>query len=183
MVENYSKGKVLDLGCGWGDFSNYLQKRGFDVTGIDLDPDNLKTAKNKNKNIRFILADITKLHLKEKYDTILLLGVLDYLVNVEPVEFLSGLKGLLNKGGRILLQVANSNCLRKRIKTLLNYEPVMVFSHYDFNNKRIKRIINSAGYQIIKFTSTKLWTFRKYRPYMPFDSLATEFFIVIEPKN
>lgn len=183
MVEGFCNGTILDLGCGNSFFCDYLQRKGFDVTAVDINSDSLKIAKKRNNLVKFVLADITNLRLKKKYDTILLFGVLDYLVDIEPVKFMSNLKRFLNKGGCILLQVANSSSLQKRLKTLLDHEPVEVLPHYDFNEKRIKKIIDSAGYTIIKFTSTKLWTFRTYRPYMPFDNLATEFFIIIKPKK
>ena len=34
----FVKGKVLDIGCGAGRHSLYLQKKGFDVLGIDVSP-------------------------------------------------------------------------------------------------------------------------------------------------
>lgn len=183
MVTKYSKGNVLDLGCGLGYFCDYLQRKGFDVLAIDIREECLRESKRKNKNVKFIQADITKINLKEKFDTILLLGVIDYLVNIDLVDYLSSLKKNLRPQGRILIQVANSNSLQRRLKTFLNHEPVEPLPHYDFNNKKIKKIIEDAGYKILKFTSTKFWTFRSYRPYMPLDSLATEFFIVITPKE
>ena len=34
----FAKGRVLDIGCGAGRHSLYLQKKGFDVLGIDSSP-------------------------------------------------------------------------------------------------------------------------------------------------
>src|SRR5438552_1546934 len=41
----FVKGKVLDVGCGAGRHSLYLQEKGFDVTGIDNSPDAIKVCK------------------------------------------------------------------------------------------------------------------------------------------
>lgn len=35
---DYVRGNVLDIGCGAGRHSLYLQKKGFDVTGVDISP-------------------------------------------------------------------------------------------------------------------------------------------------
>lgn len=41
----FAKGRVLDIGCGAGRHSLYLQKRGFDVLGIDSSPLAIKVCK------------------------------------------------------------------------------------------------------------------------------------------
>jgi 2-polyprenyl-3-methyl-5-hydroxy-6-metoxy-1,4-benzoquinol methylase len=41
----YVKGRVLDIGCGAGRHSLYLQRKGFDVLGIDMSPYAIKTSK------------------------------------------------------------------------------------------------------------------------------------------
>jgi hypothetical protein len=41
----YARGKVLDIGCGAGRHSLYLQNKGLDVTGIDASPLVVKVAK------------------------------------------------------------------------------------------------------------------------------------------
>jgi len=54
------KGKILDLGCGYGIESLYLANLGFDVTGIDINNEAIKYARKKahnKKNIKFICGD------------------------------------------------------------------------------------------------------------------------------
>ena len=41
------KGRVLDIGCGAGRISLYLQKKDYDVTGIDNSPYAIKTCKKR----------------------------------------------------------------------------------------------------------------------------------------
>src|SRR5688572_3246111 len=40
-----ARGKILDIGCGAGRHSLYLQDKGFDVTGIDNSPGAIKVCK------------------------------------------------------------------------------------------------------------------------------------------
>lgn len=54
------KGKLLDLMCGTGRIGIFFAKKGFEVYGVDIQSDMLKSAKSKKlKNIEFIKADVT----------------------------------------------------------------------------------------------------------------------------
>lgn len=54
-------GKILDVGCGPGIDANYMNSKGFKVTGIDLSEKMLKLAKQKFPNINFKLSDVRTL--------------------------------------------------------------------------------------------------------------------------
>ncbi len=61
-------GKVLDLGCGYGYLSYYLQNRANDreILGVDYDEDKIEIANNcysKNDRINFVAKDIRKLEI------------------------------------------------------------------------------------------------------------------------
>lgn len=70
----YVKGKVLDIGCGAGKHSIYLQQKGFDVLGIDNSPLAIKVCKLRGLK-KAKIKPITQLSPKlGKFDTILMLG-------------------------------------------------------------------------------------------------------------
>ena len=52
--------KILDLGCGRGRHAIYLSQKGFDVTGIDISPQNIRYANKINANIRMNTNDTNK---------------------------------------------------------------------------------------------------------------------------
>ena len=70
----YVKGKVLDLGCGAGRHSLYLQEKGFDVTGLDVSPLAIKVCKLRGlRKARAI--SVTEITPKiGKFDTLLMMG-------------------------------------------------------------------------------------------------------------
>lgn len=71
----FAKGRVLDIGCGAGRHSLYLQRKGFDVTAIDNSPGAIEVCKLrglKNAIVRPV-ADVGEF-AQGSFDTILMLG-------------------------------------------------------------------------------------------------------------
>lgn len=104
-----AKGKVLDVGCGAGSHSLYLQnERNLDVTSIDISANAIEACKLRGLK-KALVQDVMKIDAEslqhDKYDTILLLmngaGMCGKLKNIS--KFLLQLKSLLNEGGQILV--------------------------------------------------------------------------------
>lgn len=97
-----AKGTVLDVGCGAGSHSLYLQEKGFNIKAIDISKGAIEVCKQrgiKNAEVKNILNET------ETFDTILLLmngtGVFEDLENTS--RYLNHLKQLLNPKGQILI--------------------------------------------------------------------------------
>ena len=76
--------KVLEIGCGIGVLTSYLAKKyQWDMTGIDLDPEQINRAKKdyvENRNLRFIEADATKTPFDtNEFDLVLSFDVLHHI--------------------------------------------------------------------------------------------------------
>jgi SAM-dependent methyltransferase len=74
---NMNGSKILDYGCGKGDFYQFLKERNISVryTGFDINEQLISLAKDKFPECRFKVFDIEKDILKEDFDYILLCGV------------------------------------------------------------------------------------------------------------
>lgn len=99
-----AKGKVLDVGCGAGSHSLYLQNElNLDVTAIDISANAIKACELRGLK-KAKVQDIMQLD-GEKYDTILLLmngaGMCGKLKNIP--NFLQKLKSLVTDNGQILV--------------------------------------------------------------------------------
>ncbi len=102
-----AKGKILDIGCGAGSHSLYLQKQHKEVLAIDISKGAIETCRLRGiTNAK--VQDIWKLK-HQKFDTILLLmngaGMCRKLNKLS--DFLMHLKTLLNANGQILLDSTN----------------------------------------------------------------------------
>jgi len=70
----YVKGRVLDVGCGAGRHSLFLQEKGFDVLGIDLSPLSEKVCKLRGLR-KVQVMSIEEVNFKpDSFDTILMMG-------------------------------------------------------------------------------------------------------------
>lgn len=96
------KGNVLDVGCGSGSHSLYLQEKGFQVKAIDISKGAIEVAKKRgveNAELKNVLNET------ETFDTVLLLmngtGIFQEISQVG--NYLKHLKSLLNPDGQILI--------------------------------------------------------------------------------
>ena len=108
------KGKVLDLGCGDGDYGKRLKGLGFDVTAADID-----TARFRYKNeIEFKHCDITKqLPFTDNYfDYVLLMEVVEHLRN--PYVVLAEINRIIKGGGSLVISTPNILSLKSRFRYL-----------------------------------------------------------------
>ncbi len=96
------KGSVLDIGCGAGSHSLYLQEQGFEVTALDSSPGAIDVC--RKRGIQNTVQANIHAYSGTQFDTLLLLmngigiaGKISKLGN-----FLEHLKTLLKPGGQIL---------------------------------------------------------------------------------
>jgi SAM-dependent methyltransferase len=70
----FVKGRVLDIGCGPGRHSLYLQDKGFDVLGIDVSPLAIKVCKLRGLKKAEVMS-IEEVDFKpNSFDTIIMMG-------------------------------------------------------------------------------------------------------------
>jgi len=116
--------RVLEVGCGNGVLSSYLaEKYGWNVTGIDIDPEQIKIAKmdyEEKDNLKFIEADASKLpYGNNEFDLVLSFDVLHHIPNwVITIEEIN--RVLKPNGFYVLSDLAFSNFLVKNFRGLLS---------------------------------------------------------------
>ena len=105
--------RVLDLCCGQGRHSVLLAKHGFQVTGIDLNPDYLEltqmAARAAGVKVETIAADMREIPFQDHFDAIVnMYSSFGYLESeAEDLRVLTSAARALKPGGRLLLDMLN----------------------------------------------------------------------------
>jgi 2-polyprenyl-3-methyl-5-hydroxy-6-metoxy-1,4-benzoquinol methylase len=104
LVNRYaSRGSILDVGCGTGDFLTTCKEGGWSVTGIE--PGVLAREKASLNTGTPVRSDISELEPGGKFDAITLWHVLEHMP--DPGVSIGKLASLLNEGGLMLLALPN----------------------------------------------------------------------------
>ena len=145
--------KILDLGCGSGNLTNYLfnkNKNSF-LWRIDISKENIQRAeKNKiSKMQKFIVGNAENLPFKSNFfSEIYCYEVLEHVENLQ--EVLLEIKRVLKKGGRFILTVP----LEESEKVLIKYNkeyPQQIGHRRFFSRKKIGEILSNHKFKIISY--------------------------------
>jgi SAM-dependent methyltransferase len=104
---------ILDLCCGQGRHCVLFARRGFQVTGLDLNPAYLdlaqQSARTANVALKTIAADMRQIPFQDQFDAIVnMYSSFGYLESeAEDLEVLESASKALRAGGRLLLDMLN----------------------------------------------------------------------------
>ncbi|MCX5849557.1 MAG: class I SAM-dependent methyltransferase [Deltaproteobacteria bacterium] len=99
---------VLDVGGGWGSFTEYAGKKGINVTSLTISTESEKfiteLIKEKNLPCRVFNVDFLAYRSDVKYDAIVVLGVMEHLPDYPRV--IRQFNRFLKPGGRVYLDAS-----------------------------------------------------------------------------
>lgn len=103
FIATLSGKKVLDIGCGAGQITDYLTQKGIESIGIDFSEELLKIAKKNFPSSKFILADICEYEQKQQVDGIITKDVLFHLSDENLIAVLQKFRRLLKPNGNLCI--------------------------------------------------------------------------------
>jgi len=154
IVKRYiHSGKILDIGCGTGEFLKYCSSKGFEISGFEPNEKAKAFAQEKN-NVPMIqgLEESKKNHLE--YNCITMWHVLEHVHDLN--ETLALIRGILNSNGVFIVAVPNSNSwdAQKYGKFWAAYD---VPRHlYHFTETTLEKLISFHGFEVQKVFPQKL---------------------------
>ncbi len=108
LVKHRSKIKILDIGCGNGDFLSKLPDKTFSKSGVEINRDGIDRC--RRKGIRVYEKSLEKIDFgSTKFDLITMWHVFEHLD--KPIANLKKIRQILSKNGILVIQVPNSRSL------------------------------------------------------------------------
>ena len=135
-LKNKKFSSVLEIGCSTGLLPKYMYEifNNIEYTGMDLAEKNLEIAKENFKKGQFIKGDFTKSNLKNSFDLIISLDVIDHVH--DPDAFLEKMIQKSNKFGYVRSYTGYFEDLTDHKIEYRDYEGIY------YNNLSIKKIKN-----------------------------------------
>jgi len=110
--------EILDLACGAGRHSIFLNSLGYKVTGVDLSPNSIEKAlESKNDNLNFDVHDMREVYKENGFNFVFNLftsfGYFDS--NDENIKMLQSVEKTLKPNGIFVLDFFNANNVIKNL--------------------------------------------------------------------
>lgn len=118
IIEKYGKntGKILDLGCGPGLYTDKLQKLGFNVVGIDFSETAIEYAKSKNNKVDYHCLNYLDIKYENEFDIVIMI-YMDFCV-LRPTDrerLLKNTLKALKKNGIFFVDILSNRNIGKMI--------------------------------------------------------------------
>ncbi len=139
--------KVLDVGSGPGQFSQYLQQQGLLVTGIDLSEKMIEIAQQKVPTVPFQNMDMRRLDFpNDSYDGLLVAYSLIHIPTVEVTSTLKGFFRVLKPGGYILFITQKGEA-----DQIINepFDPTQKMFVNFFTKERLRTILEQVEFEVV----------------------------------
>lgn len=103
----FTGGRLLDVGCGTGEYTTAMAPGFSQVDAIDIEPERLEFYKGDHpKNVNVQSMSVNELDFPDQtFDMVTMVEVLEHLT--DPVQALSEIKRVLKVGGGLLLTTPN----------------------------------------------------------------------------
>ncbi len=135
--------KWLDIGCGYGEFIEALNKFSSNtLSAKGVEPNVMKVSAARKKGLDVSYFDLSTHH--DKYDYISLLNVYSHLP--DPRQIIGEWKNLLKPGGQLILETGDT----ANLSSEQHPKPYYLPDHLSFASEKIVTgILESLGFEIL----------------------------------
>jgi len=141
-------GRALDLGCGTGNYTLELGRRGFDVVGLDASEKMVEIA--RRKGARCLVGDAYSLPFPdESFDLVVSITMFEFIHRPDVV--VREIRRVLKPGGEVIIGTMNGRSawfLFKRLKSLF-VETAYRYARF-YTPAELEGLLREAGFAGVK---------------------------------
>ncbi len=143
LLDASKGGRLVEVGCGTGHWSEYFVSRGYEVVGIDRSPEMIEVARSKNlPGASFHLGDGKSLEFPDgSFDAGAAITVVEFVSN--PKRIVGELARVVKPFGRIILGVLHEDSYLGR-KRKRDGDPVYSTAHF-FQVDELRKLLSPFG--------------------------------------
>ena len=136
----------LDVGCGSGYFTRFLQKRGFEMKGLDISVEMLDKARSiadkEGVRCEFLLGDITKFKTPTRFSFVTAINdCFNYLPSEKlGVAFRKVRDGLV-KNGLFVFDVSSERKFYDKVANTVSVDDRDEVTYLSFNSMQDKKVV------------------------------------------
>jgi SAM-dependent methyltransferase len=140
-------GRLLDVGCGPGDFVLAVEKFGWQASGIEISQRQVDAGVARGAALS-VCADFLQFGSAEQYDAITFNHVLEHVRS--PRAYLRHARKLLSPSGTLIIAVPNFNSLSRRIFGAYWMHADLPRHLFHFTPRTLTQLLKSAGFRAVQ---------------------------------
>jgi len=152
VLPKEKKGRLLDIGCGSGEFLNQMKIFGWEVWGVEISREAADTGNKRGLNI--FCGELGGADFPDNFfDVVVLSQSLEHVYS--PGSYLGEIHRILKPEGKLIIGVPNIECVESKIFKE-NWHGLDVPRHlYFFTVVTLKSYLEKYGFEVEKILSKK----------------------------
>lgn len=141
--------RLLDVGCGTGQFLDLASAAGWRASGLEPDPAGARAAQERGLDVRVCGLRAASASEEGVYDVAACWDVLD--LSEDPAEDLREVFRLLRPGGRLWVRVRNAPFNAALMRWGLGLSPLGTLHRHGFGAAQLERALRACGFDKVVF--------------------------------
>ncbi|MEQ8194902.1 MAG: class I SAM-dependent methyltransferase [Rhodospirillales bacterium] len=149
------QGRVLELGCGTGVYTQWLHNRGLDVVALDISDKMIAAARQRCPHAIYLQADcerpdidLKKSGMDSPFDAVI--GINTFSYYSQKSEALSAYRSLLNKDGQFIVIDMNGSSPYYFLMSLIGFNEMRQWfpEVRQFQRSEMAKMLNATGFSV-----------------------------------